>query len=374
MIDLLPAPPERDLPPGRRSSMRSELVRAVSLASVDRAVADRAVRLHRPTRRRRLGLASLAAAVLVAVALLALPVVLPFGSPASIDPATASLLHRFSSRALKTPQEPAPQPGQYVYERTRSSVLYAFTSSGTGASFRYFTPSTEEQWLGTDGSGRSASSIGQPTFLTNADRQAYEGYVASGYMEEEWGGFDWGRTYTDASRAGELIFFDFSDLPTDVDELKGMIERREIIGGPEGDWETFNLSADILTWSYAPPELRAALFEVMATLPGISASGQTHDAFGRPGIVVGYTHDDWRQEIVLDRRTGQVLERRWVSVFGDPEPPAPGDVCTGPPKACGAGEMWIAGPPGTLSSVTTYRVYGAVVDDIGDVPSGDRST
>lgn len=373
MNDLLPAPPERDLPPSRRSTMRSELVRAVSLASADRAVADRVVRLH-PTRRRRLRLASLAAALAVAVALLALPVVLPFGGPASIDPATASLLHRFSRLALKAPAEPAPQPGQYVYERVRSSVLYAFTSSRTGASFRYFTPSTEEHWLGTDGSGRSASSIGQPAFLTDADREAYEGYVASGYMEEEWGEFDWGRTYTDAYSAGELTFFDFSGLPTDVDELKGMIERREVIGGPEGDWETFNLSADILTWSYAPPELRAALFEVMANLPGISASGQTQDALGRPGIVVGYTHDDSRQEIILDRRTGKVLERRRVSVSGDPEPPAPGDVCTGPTSACGAGEMSIAGPPGTLSSVTTYRVYGAVVDDIGDIPNSDQPT
>jgi hypothetical protein len=311
----------------------------------------------------------LVAAVLVAVVLLALPVVLPSGGPASIDPATASLLHRFSRLALTTAAEPAPQPGQYVYERTRSSVLYAFTSGGTGASFRYFTPSTEERWLGTDGSGRSASSIGQPTFLTEADHQAYEAYIASGYMEEEWGDFDWGETHTDSYRAGELTFFDFSDLPTDVDELTGMIERREIIGGPEGDWETFNLSADILTWSYAPPELRAALFEVMADLPGISSSGRTQDALGRSGVVLGYTHDDSRQEIVLDRLTGQVLERRWVSISGETEPPTVDDVCTGPPNACGAGEMSIAGPPGTLSSVVTYKVYGAVVDDIGDTPS-----
>ena len=260
-----------------------------------------------------------------------------------------------------------------MYERTQSSALFAFTSEGLGTSFRYFTPSTDERWLGTDGSGRADWTTGQPTFLTEADRQLYDRYVASGLMEREWASFDWGTSGSDRYGPGELSFFDFSNLPTNVDELKGMIERREIIGGPEGDWETFNLSADILTWSYAPPELRAALFEVMANLPGTSASGQTHDAFGRPGVVVGYTHGDSLQEIVLDRRTGQVLERRWVSVSGDPEPPIPGDVCTGPPGGCGATEMSIAGPPGTLSSVITYRVYGAVVDGIGDVPGGGRN-
>ena len=234
MNDLLPTPPERDLPPERRSLMRSELVRAISPPSADQPVADRVVRLHPVTRRSRKRLVPLVAAALVAAVLLALPVVLPSGGPASIDPATASLLHRFSKLALKTAAEPAPGPGQYVYQRTRASVLYAFTSGGTGASFRYFTPSTEERWLGTDGSGRAASSFGQPTFLTEADHQAYEAYLASGYMEEEWGDFDWGETHTDTYRPGELTFFDFSDLPTDVDELTGMIERREIIGGPGG--------------------------------------------------------------------------------------------------------------------------------------------
>ena len=307
------------------------------------------------------------AAAGVTLALL-LPAVLPGTGPGGADPAVAAVLSRFSSIALDARAEASLGPDQYVYEETESRTLMAFVSSGTGLSFRYWVPSSDERWLGPDGSGRSRGTLGQPTFLTDDDRAAYDRYVASGVMEQEWGDFGWGGSHDRRFAPGEMTFFDFSDLPTDVDVLKGMLERREIIGGPQGDWETFNLAADTLTWSYAPPELRAALFEVMAGLPGVELIGRVEDDLGRTGIAVGYTHDDQRQEIVLERGTARVLERRWVSVSGETAPPAAEDICSGAEGACGASEMWIAGPPGTVSHVTTYEVYGAVVDDIDEVP------
>ncbi len=369
MNSLLPAPPERDLPPALRARLRAELVNAAASSTDGSASRVHGSDRRRSSRRVILRPVSLIAAVLVAVVLFVVSVVLPSGSPAGVDPAAASLLHRFSALALNLPGERPLQDGEYVYQRTMETSLMSLTSEGLGTSFRYFVPTTDERWLGTDGSGRSDWTVGQPTFLTDADQALYEQYVSSGLMEQEWGDSLTGRNAgSDDYGPGEWTFFDFSDLPTDVNELKGMIERREIIGGPEGDWETFNLSADILTWSYAPPELRSALFEVMASLPGVTATGRTRDAFGRPGIVVGYTHEDSRQDVVFDRQTGQVLERRWVSISGDPDPLSPDDVCSGPTGSCGAGEMWIAGPPGTFSSVITYEVYGAVVDQMGDIP------
>ena len=158
--------------------------------------------------------------------------------------AAAGQLHRFASIALKGPRQPVLGPGQYVYEETASRSLMVFWSGSTGISFRYFVPATQERWLGSDGSGRSDWVMGQPEFIADVDREAYERYVDSGALAEEWGrsGFEWGESGTTRYTQGELEFFDFSDLPTDVDVLKGMIERREIIGGPDGDWETFNLA------------------------------------------------------------------------------------------------------------------------------------
>jgi hypothetical protein len=322
----------------------------------------------RPRRRPRVRnlMGALAAAVVLALTVL---VVLPGHVPGGADPAAAAVLHRFSSLALGSPAGSAPQPGQYVYEKTQSRDLSAFVSSGTGLSFRYWVPTEGESWIGTDGSGFAKGRVGQPTFLTPQDRAAYEAYLDSGMMGQEWSGFEWGRSQTERYRPGELIFFDFSDLPTDVEVLKGLLERREIIGGPPGDWETFNLAADTLTWGYAPPRLRAALYQVMAELPGVELIGRTRDSLGRVGIAVGYTHDDQRQEVVFDRTNGAVLEQRWVSVSGDPNPPSPDDVCSGPPGGCGATQIAIAGPPGSMSSVTTYEVYGKVVDEVGETPS-----
>lgn len=327
-------------------------------------------RVSRSRPRKRWGRASVAALAAAVVLALTLPFVLPGDVPGGADPAAAAVLHRFSSLALESPEESGPQPGQYIYEKTESRALYAFVSSGTGISFRYWVPTEGESWLGTDGSGLARGRVGQPTFLTPQDRAAYEAYLDSGMMGQEWSGFEWGRSQDDRYRPGELIFFDFSDLPTDVDVLKGMLERREIIGGPPGDWETFNLAADTLTWGYAPPQLRAALYQVMAELPGVELIGRTQDALGRVGIAIGYTHDDdQRQEVVFERTAGAVLERRWVSVSGDSEPPSPEDVCSGgSPGTCGATEIAIAGPPGSMSNVTTYEVYGKVVDEVGGAP------
>src|SRR4051812_20430344 len=318
-------------------------------------------------KRRRWG--ALVAAVAAAAAL---AVVLPSVSSDGVggaDPAAAGVLRRLSTIALHEAVEASPQPGQFIYQETRQQQLSAFVSGQTGISFRYWLSTRDQNWIGTDGSGMSQGRSGQPRFLTDQDREAYERYVSLG-VHEDGASFDWGRqSYSHRYDTGELTYFDFTGLPTDVEVLRGMLERREIIGGPPGDWETFNLAADTLTWSYAPPELRAALFEVMADLPGVELLGRTEDSMGRAGIALGYTHDDQQQQIVLERGTARVLERRWVSVSGDAEPPAPDEVCT-PEGACGASEMWIPGPPGTTNAATTYMTYGAVVDGLGQTPRG----
>ena len=241
---------------------------------------------------------------------------MPPWSPVAIDHAAAAQLHRFATITLRSPEATLGE-GQYLYEETETRSLVVFVSSATGMIFRYFITSKEERWLGLDGSGRTHSVISFPDFVSDADREAYERYVASPLSQGEWGG-GW-ESKESRSRVGPGAWqvFDFSELPTDVDALREMIERREIIGGPEGDWETFNLAADVLTWGYAPAPLRAAVFEVMAGIPGVELLGRSTDELGRAGISVGYTHNDERQEVLFDRHTAEVLERRHVSVSGD---------------------------------------------------------
>ena len=171
-------------------------------------------------------------------------------------------------------------------------------------------------WLGLDGSGRQIGTTGQPEFPTAADRAAYEAYIASDPSSvKQW--FDWGSTTEERYGSGQLTWRDTSQLPTDPKTLGKPIDDRVIVGGPDGDWESFVLAADLLRDSYARPELRAALFTFMSTLPGIEIVGPTHDAARRPGIALASTHGGYRSVVVFDRHTGKVLEERDIVL--DPE-------------------------------------------------------
>jgi hypothetical protein len=103
----------------------------------------------------------------------------------------------------------------------------------------------------------------------------------------------------------------------------------------------------------------------MANVPGVHLLGRTEDAHGRTGIAIAYTHDGERQELVFERGTARVLERRWVSVTGSWEIPASPEEHCGLSQ-CGAGQWLVSGPPGTVSSSTTYEVYGEIVSEVGE--------
>ena len=116
-----------------------------------------------------------------------------------------------------------------------------------------------------------------------------------------------GATSDDAFAAGGLYFVDLSGLPTDPDALLQVIEDRTIVGGPPGDAETFTLIGDLLRETYASPALRAALYEVAASLPGVELIGDVRDASGRPGVAVAYPHDGTRNELIFDPETAVML-------------------------------------------------------------------
>jgi hypothetical protein len=311
-----------------------------------------------PMRRRR-SHATIAVGAAVVVAALVLIAVWPVGAPGGPDPAVASLLHRFERIALNTTPEPVPLPGQYVFTETRSLGSYVFVSGDGQYRFAYAVPQTTQQWLGPDGSGRQVVSTGvHPTFPMKADRATYEAYVASGSQRGDDWQFGWGKSRTDVYGPGELMWRDTSALPTDPAKLGRLIEERQIVGGPAGNWESFVLAADLIRDSYARPELRAALYSYMASLSGIELLGRTNDAIGRPGVALASTHSGFRYEVVFDRSSGKILEERHIVL--DPEEgvyenPGPGEYAYA-----------YAGQP---LSVATYASFGHVVDSPTQDPS-----
>jgi hypothetical protein len=287
-----------------------------------------------------------AAALAIAIAI---PIALPGGGTGGADPAAAALLHRVALRAAQQPPEPAPRPGQYLYTRSESVGAHLYVV-GDGTTFLFEAPGIRESWIGPDGSGRILNTPGAVTFPTPRDRAAW---VAAGAPSLEWvvGGDD----EFDHFGPGELTFADYADLPTDPEELLELIESRELVGGPAGGWETFMIVGDLLRETYTAPKVRAALYQVVAELPGVELVGRVVDPGGRPGMAVAYTNPSsdarTRYELIFDPVTAELLSEGEVLVADSTV-----DVESG-----GAGAVYGGvGPAGTRTYSTVYLASGVV--------------
>jgi len=249
-------------------------------------------------------IAATAATVLVALSLL------PGGDSGAPGGAAAAVLRREARLAASQPTLAPPRPGQYVY--TESQSVQESDWNGVGPnhdqSFSVLIPHLREVWIAPDSSGRLRETEGAPKFLTDHDRAAW---IAAG--RPELGG---NNTSDESFRAGGLSYLDLSKLPTEPEQLRTMIEQRQIEGGPPGDGETFAIVGDLLRETYAPPQVRAALFQIVSNLPGVQLIGASQDGVGRSGIAVAYTNADIRHELIFDPSTSALLGEQ--TVIADP--------------------------------------------------------
>jgi hypothetical protein len=303
---------------------------------------------HRRRRPRRRTVTAIAAAGL-AIAI-AIPIAIPGGVTGGADPSAAAVLHRVALRAAKQPQEPTPGPGEFLYTRSESDSTFLYVV-GDGRTFSFAQPSTRTSWLGPDGSGRILDAAGAVTFLTEDDRATW---IAAGSPDLCLDACP-GKTESELFDAGELRYANYSNLPTDPEELLELIEGRELVGGPHGDWETFEIVGDLLRETSLQPRERAALYQVIAELPGVELVGRVVDGAGRSGVAVAYTRMNTdapsRHELIFDPITAELLGENEVLVADSTV-----DVESGGPGAIYGG----VGPAGTKTYSITYLVSGIV--------------
>jgi hypothetical protein len=219
-------------------------------------------------------------------------------------------------------------PGLYLYERT-DSVESVYTASN-GHSWTYQLPHTEEVWLAADGSGRERLTPGTPTFPTSTDQAAWTAAgspaltefapsasdmtyptlpspVATGPTNSFGQQLQAAATIAAGNSAGLVVFpYDqISGLPTSPAALEStLVSTYE--GGRANSQTTFALAASLL--EEAPsPALRVALFQMIGTLPGVSASGSS-EVGGVSGTGLSLTSDRDAVTIVIDPSTAAVLE------------------------------------------------------------------
>ncbi|MEU4384149.1 hypothetical protein [Promicromonospora sp. NPDC023805] len=110
-------------------------------------------------------------------------------------------------------------------------------------------------------------------------------------------------------------------LPTDPEALsEALTEQGKVtltpIGKPHRLWTA---ATGLLSNSAAGPELRGALWETIATVPGLTLDGETTDAIGREGTAVSVdfgSQDLGGSVVVLDPSDGRLLELRQLDDDG----------------------------------------------------------
>lgn len=261
-------------------------------------------RESRPGRRgRRLAkCAPLAATVAILVALMLVLPVLDGGRGSGT--AAARELRTLASVAAQQPDEPTLTTGTFAY--TRSEAMWINTSASVDGGVPVTTlsvPFTREIWIGADGSGRIREATGDSSAFGTAPSPDH----------------NWDASFG----AGELMLplttWDFTPellerLSADPGALAAEIRKRAEMNEQPVEHESFVIVGDLLREAVAPAGVRAALFEVAASIPDVELLGTVEDPVGRSGTAVAYTHDGIRSELIFDPATSKLLAERQMLV------------------------------------------------------------
>lgn len=255
----------------------------------------------------------LVAAAVVLLALTALVIGLPGGDDDGPRGGLA-VLDRVAAAAAEQPPPGATLP--YGYLKTRGT--YVDTSFYGGEAWSNYHSEVAETWVAPDGSGRRRTASFVPGFVSPTDREAWERAGRPQFLAHGWGRHVGTETFGPGSFAGNDAFgADLSDLPTDPEELsQWLIDRATAPAGGGGNGfplsvKTLTLVAELLQNPFAPPELRASLYEAEALVPGIENLGPARDGLGRAGIAVGASSANSGAatvySLIVDPDTGAVL-------------------------------------------------------------------
>lgn len=308
MTMLRAAGTDLDPPGGAPAALRERVVAGFvadggAASAPDRAVAGDVIRMHRPWGRRVALVGGVAAALTGALVLG--PTVGGSGDGEQpglgIDAAAAAVLQ--DAAAAEAEQEPwAPRPDQFVYTKSVSSNYEMAEVDGRGVEI--LSTGNDESWKSVDGLHTGLS----------------EGWTEPNELHPD--GMRGSERLTPCDEGSESWCMNVPayppGLPTDGDVdvmlqyLRDTAEPAdpagEEWGEPFPDTGTFERAEEILALGSLPPQARSAIFGAIALIPGVTVTGVTHDAAGRPGVAVGFTFvTEARDELIFDEETNEFL-------------------------------------------------------------------
>lgn len=276
-------------------------------------------RTRHPARRRFAigGLSTLGAAALV-TGLVLTDVVGLAGWRGGADAAAAAVLEQASTAAI-TSVDPVLAAGQYLRVNTRAVHLSSGQVGDSVASYQYLADDTlyrpadpADDWVWVRGPQSVYATFGPASEeIADAWRRAVsesESFENGDLLRAPAGAFYGGPEY-----AG---FDDLDALPRDPYRLLNYIYRATLGAGPSPDTEALVFIADRLRIGAVPADLRAAMYQAAALIPGVTFVDGQATLDGRTGVAIGRVEDAWgtRMEIIVDPATGEFIGEREVAV------------------------------------------------------------
>lgn len=272
---------------------------------------------RRLARRAVVGGAFAAGAIALTLGLVITDVVGLAGWRGGAEPAAAAVLEQAGAAAIRS-VDPVLAPGQYLRITTRAVSTTDGNVGDLVASYQTLMEDTlyrpadlSDEWV-----RQRAPGAVYRTFGADSER------VAAAWSQA--GADARGRTST-IERAAAGAFYGapslvgedaLNGLPRDPYRLLNHIYRVTLGTGPSPDTEALVFIADRLRSGVVPAELRAAMYEAAALIPGVEFVDGQVTLDGRVGVAIGRDEDVWgaRMEIIIDPETGEFIGERTVSL------------------------------------------------------------
>ena len=260
------------------------------------------------------GLGALGAGAL-AVALIATNVLGFAGWRGGAEPAAADALQAAALAAVEN-SDPVVAPGQYLLVET-DAVYGNTTYTEAGDYVSYLTMNRDKLYVPSDRADDWVwvRSFREPYASFNAEGKAL---AQKSYDEEvaEADGVPELLRAPDAQFYGNSTVPDFDALPRDPQQLLNYIYKVTAGGGNSADGAALGWIADTLRTGVAPADVRAALYEAAAGIPGVEITEQVANLDGRTGISIGRVEsaDNSRQDLIIDTQTGALIGERRVEL------------------------------------------------------------
>jgi hypothetical protein len=219
--------------------------------------------------------------------------------------AAAATLRHAAAQVRGLPREL--RPGEYWYARSRT--LWTTSVEGSAGAYTAMGLQIREEWTRADGARRwTTRPVGPLRFPTAQDRERWEAdgrpdLTEPSSVDRSHTGFVMG--------AREYSYRQLLALPREPQALYARLHSAavECRCGNGVDDQTFVIAVELLRTNPLPTELRAAILQATARIPGIEQHTE-RDITGRPGIAVAYHGSQGIQELIFAPGTYELLGDR----------------------------------------------------------------